>query len=64
MAEYGPAVGRNEILAILILDSRCLRLWIDAPLMRKPTSVKRICRYETYGCDQHDNKCVHTSNPH
>ena len=59
MAEYRPAVGRNEVLSVVQLDGRGLGLGIDAPFVREPASVEYIGAGENNSRDQHDCKCVH-----
>ena len=59
MAEYRPAVGRNEVLAVVQLDRRGLGFRVDAPFVGEPASVENVSADKHNGRDQHDCECVH-----
>ena len=50
MAENGPAVGGNEVLAVIEFHGRGLRLGVDAPFVGQPAAIEGV------GCDQHHSR--------
>ena len=63
VAEYGPAVCRDVVLAVVFDDGGRFRLGVDPPLARDPPPVKRIGRDEADRRDQDNNECVHFLRP-
>lgn len=59
MAEDGPAVGGDKVLAVVILDGGRLRLGVDAPGFGEPAPIERVGSDEDDRRDQHDDECVH-----
>ena len=59
MAEDGPAVGGDKVLAVVILDGGRLRLGVDAPGFGEPAPIECVGSDEDDRRDQHDDECVH-----
>ena len=59
MAEDGPAVGGDKVLAVVILDGGRLRLGVDAPGLGEPAAIECVGGDEDDRRDQHDDECVH-----
>ena len=59
MAEDGPAVGGDKVLAVVILDGGRLRLGVDAPGLGEPAPIECVGGDEDDRRDQHDDECVH-----
>ena len=59
MAEDGPAVGGDKVLAVVILDGGRLRLGVDAPGFGEPAAIECVGSDEDDRRDQHDDECVH-----
>ena len=55
VAEHGPAVGGNIVLAVVVLHGRGLGLGVDAPLVGQPPAVEGVRRYQNNSCQQHDH---------
>ena len=59
MAEDGPAVGGDKVLAVVILDGGRLRLGVDASGFGEPAPIECVGSDEDDRRDQHDDECVH-----
>ena len=59
MAENGPAVGGDVVLAVVQTDGRGLGGGIDAPAPGDPAPIEGIGRDEAHRRDEDDYECVH-----
>ena len=59
MAEDGPAVGGDKVLAVVTLDGGGLRLGGDAPGFGEPAPLECVGGDKSDRRDQHDDECVH-----
>ena len=59
VAEDGPAVCGDKVLAVVILDGRRLRFGVDAPGLGEPAAIECVSGDENDRRDQHDDECVH-----
>ena len=59
MAEHGPAVGGNVVLAVVETDGRGFGGGINAPGPGDPAPIEGVGRNQAHRRDQDDNECVH-----
>ena len=61
MGKYGKAVGGDVVLSVVMYNSGCFGIRINAPFFCQPPSVQCIGRNQADSGDQYDYKCVHNS---